>query len=117
MLLVERPASGEPAALGDSAAATPSDRPAAPSDSASASRDAAPARPIVRDGSPVTVPISAVAGFFEQVGRNTDYIIHPEEILASNFAMLVLGDSGLPSRDVLERMREILEAAGRQQRR
>jgi len=29
--------------------------------------------------------------FFEQVGRNTQYIIHPEEILADNFAMAVMG--------------------------
>ena len=32
-----------------------------------------------------------VSGFFEQVGRNTDYIIHPEEILAENFALLMIG--------------------------
>lgn len=29
-------------------------------------------------------------GFFEQVGRNTSYIIHPEEILADNFKLLAL---------------------------
>lgn len=28
--------------------------------------------------------------FFERIGRNTNYIIHPEEIIADNFRMLVL---------------------------
>lgn len=28
-------------------------------------------------------------GFFEQIGRNTNYIIHPEEVLADNFQLLV----------------------------
>jgi hypothetical protein len=42
------------------------------------------------------------------VGRNTDYIIHPEEILAENFALLVLGAGNVPSPEVLTRMREAL---------
>ena len=29
-----------------------------------------------------------IQGFFEQVGRNTRYIIHPDEILADNFVLL-----------------------------
>jgi hypothetical protein len=36
----------------------------------------------------------AVSGFYEQIGRNTRYIIHPEEILAENVAMLLTGESG-----------------------
>lgn len=28
------------------------------------------------------------AGFFDQIGRNTQYIIHPEEVLADNFQLL-----------------------------
>ena len=44
----------------------------------------------VFDGSsPKVVGLERVSGFIEQVGRNTDYIIHPEEILADNFALLV----------------------------
>jgi hypothetical protein len=34
-----------------------------------------------------------VSGFFEQIGKNTQYIIHPEEILADNFALMVLGET------------------------
>ena len=34
-------------------------------------------------------------GFYEQIGRNTNYIIHPEEILADNFKILVLRKSNM----------------------
>lgn len=46
---------------------------------------------------PRFVDVSEVQGFFEQVGRNTDYIIHPEEILADNFALLFSESSTVPS--------------------
>lgn len=48
-----------------------------------------------------------LSGFFEQVGRNTSYIIHPEEILADNFALLVLRGVG-PSPEVLEKIKAVL---------
>ena len=54
------------------------------------------------------VPPSRVSGFFEQVGRNTDYVIHPEEILAENFALLVLNQQQIASPATLERIRQIL---------
>jgi hypothetical protein len=50
-----------------------------------------------------------VAGFYEQVGRNTDYIIHPEEILADNFSLLVMGVEKVPSPKIIGDIREILE--------
>jgi hypothetical protein len=49
---------------------------------------------------PRLLDVSEVRGFFEQVGRNTDYIIHPEEILADNFEFLLIGKSSLPSPEV-----------------
>ncbi len=33
--------------------------------------------------------------FFAQIGRNTNYIIHPEEILADNFKLLALQKAGI----------------------
>ena len=77
-------------------------------------RTASPAQPLLRDGAPVLVPMNRVTGFLEQVGRNTNYILHAEEILASNFERLVLGEQGAPSPEVLERMRaELARAANR----
>jgi hypothetical protein len=77
-------------------------------------RDGDSSRPLERDGAPVLVPFNRVGGLQQQIGRNTGYVIHAEEILASNFELLVLGAPNAPSPDVLERIREVLvRAAGR----
>jgi hypothetical protein len=63
-------------------------------------------RPALRDGEPVLLAISEVSGFSEQVGRNTGYIIHPEEILADNFALMLTGRS-VENPEVLRKLREV----------
>ena len=60
------------------------------------------------DDHPVIVDRSELKGFLEQVGYNTNYILHPEEILADNFALLILKVSPVNSPEVLEKMRQIL---------
>lgn len=45
---------------------------------------------------------------FEKVGRNTNYTIHPEEILADNFALLFQRPRTVASPEVLERIEKIL---------
>lgn len=57
---------------------------------------------------PILAAPEEVSGFFEQVGRNTDYVIHPEEILADNFALLILDEHNVPSPEIIEKMRLIL---------
>lgn len=52
--------------------------------------------------------VREVSGFFEQVGRNTKYIIHPEEILADNFALLMMDEDNVPSPEILKKMRAVL---------
>ena len=52
-------------------------------------------------------------GLYEQVGRNTEYLWHAEEILADNFALLFLTSQRtdlpqLPSPEVIEKVRAIL---------
>ncbi len=49
--------------------------------------------PLMRDGAPVLLRLREVGGYIEQVGRNTRYIIHAEEVLAENFAFLVVGET------------------------
>ncbi len=58
--------------------------------------------------SPKLVDMKRVSGFMEQVGKNTDYIIHPEEILAENFALLVLKGNNVASPEILQKMRAVL---------
>lgn len=68
-------------------------------------------RPLVMGDQPVLLEPASVPGFNEQVGRNTKYLIHPEEILADNFVFLVEGRINLPSPRVVEQMGRILQAA------
>jgi len=65
-------------------------------------------KPVTEDSSPKLVGMERVSGFMEQVGKNTDYIIHPEEILADNFALLVLNAPNVASPEILQKMREVL---------
>ena len=39
-----------------------------------------------------TIRIKSLDGFFEQIGNNTQYIIHPDEILADNFTLICLSN-------------------------
>jgi len=59
-------------------------------------------------GRPQLVDPRAAPGYHEKIGRNTGYIIHPEEVLADNFALLVLGSGKINSPHVLDGMRRIL---------
>jgi hypothetical protein len=65
-------------------------------------------KPVINGSVPKLAGPERVSGFMEQVGRNTDYIIHPEEILADNFALLVLNEQNIPSPEIPRKMREIL---------
>ena len=54
---------------------------------------------------PRWVPIEEVTGFHEKIGRNTGYILHPEEVLADNFALMVQGVSDVKSPEILDHIR------------
>ncbi len=65
-------------------------------------------KPLYVGQQPRLVDVQGVTGFFEQVGRNTQYIIHPEEILADNFADLVMQDRNVPSPEILKKLQDTL---------
>jgi hypothetical protein len=48
-----------------------------------------------------------VTGFYDQVGRNTEYIIHPEEILADNFVLLINGGKNAPTPELLAKLKAV----------
>lgn len=58
-----------------------------------------------KDNKPVIYSFKQVTNFFEQVGKNTQYKIHPEEILAENFAFAILNKSGLPNQDIVNKIK------------
>jgi hypothetical protein len=70
--------------------------------------DSSNLKAVFEGSSPKLVGMERVSGFMEQVGKNTNYIIHPEEILADNFALLVLNESQVASPEILQKMREVL---------
>ena len=45
-----------------------------------------------------------VTNLYEKIGKNTEYIIHPEEIMADNFVHLVHETSDLPTPGIIEEM-------------
>lgn len=65
-------------------------------------------KPAYRGGNPVLVDVEEISNLFEQIGKNTDYIIHPEEILADNFKLLVMNKRDVPSPTILEMMEALL---------
>lgn len=62
----------------------------------------------LENGAPVAIEFADAGGFFEQVGRNTQYLIHPEEILAENFRILVFGASEVATPTLIERLTALL---------
>jgi hypothetical protein len=75
------------------------------------SPDGSVARAMSDGRGPRLVAVQEASGFFAQVGRNTSYVIHPEEILADNFALIMLGERDVPSPEVLERIKAALAGA------
>ncbi len=67
-----------------------------------------------RDAAGVCAPAEPVelgliqAAMQRRAGRNTGYIIHPEEIAANNFAQMLLGRSDAPDPQIYERLRAAL---------
>jgi hypothetical protein len=67
------------------------------------------ARPLTGPKGPRFVRLEDVSGFFEQIGQNTKYLLHPEEILADNFALLAIGERKVPSPGILTGIEKVLE--------
>ena len=55
-------------------------------------------------GQPVRKIPFLAPGFMEKVGKNTGYLIHPDEICADNVAMLAYPPANIASPDILERL-------------
>lgn len=64
--------------------------------------------PIQQEGKTVIYSISQATDFYDLIGRNTNYIINPEEILAENFVCLLTGKQDLQSPEIIDRLREVL---------
>lgn len=58
------------------------------------------------DGAPVQLSPATAPGFLDLIGRNTQYVIHPEETLADNFTLWMTGADDLPNPEIVARVRD-----------
>ncbi|MCE9526489.1 MAG: hypothetical protein K8R36_10585 [Planctomycetales bacterium] len=66
-------------------------------------------QPATNAGAPILYDPKQMPSFLEQIGKNTGYIIHPDEILADNFKHLVKEEKNLPTPKIVEQMRSVLK--------
>lgn len=66
-------------------------------------------QPAASGGAPILLDPKQVPSFLEQIGKNTGYIIHPDEILADNFKHLVKEEQKLPTPKIMEQMQSVLK--------
>jgi len=65
--------------------------------------------PALKDGKPRLFDPAGVEDFHKKIGKNTGYIIHPEEVLADNFVLLMMGKKKVPTPRILEEMARLLK--------
>lgn len=61
-----------------------------------------------QEGKPLLLEATTNQAYFEHIGRNTRYIVHPEEVLADNFVLLVQQQREVPNPEILEAMATVL---------
>ena len=57
---------------------------------------------------PTVIDPRKLPAFFEKIGKNTGYIIHPDEILADNFGFLISGRRTLETPRIIDDMARVL---------
>ncbi len=67
-------------------------------------------RPVRESGELKLLDVQQVTGFFEKIGFNTNYIIHPEETMADNFVFAVVERDELPNPETAARLLEALRS-------
>ena len=67
-------------------------------------------QPVEKDGRPELLDVAGPVrdAYLDQVGKNTGYIIHADEVLADNFVHLVFNSRDLASPQVVEKLGKLL---------
>lgn len=66
-------------------------------------------KPIRENGKTKMYALEDITDFYEVVGKNTNYIINPEEILAENFVFAVLDVPNLPTPELKNKIQSLLK--------
>jgi hypothetical protein len=67
-------------------------------------------RAVEKDGAAPLIDPRKNDSFWKQIGRNTGYVIHPDEVMAENFSLLVLESERLPSPEIVAKLRARLKS-------
>lgn len=65
--------------------------------------------PLQQDGKTIIYNLDDATDFYDQVGKNTSYVIHPEEILADNFALTLINKADVPNPEIISRIKAVLK--------
>lgn len=65
-------------------------------------------RPALMGDQAIVIDPRKEPAFFDKIGNNTNYIIHPDEILADNFVHLVMGNLNVATPRIVEGMGRVL---------
>ncbi|MFX1337078.1 MAG: hypothetical protein ACFFDK_00560 [Promethearchaeota archaeon] len=64
--------------------------------------------PCYKNGKLQLFRVDDIQSYLQKIGMNTDYIIHPEEILAENFVLLLNNSKYIRNPEILEKIKGIL---------
>jgi hypothetical protein len=66
-------------------------------------------KPVKANDKYILVTTDQVKNYFKLIGENTGYIIHPEEILADNFVLLVNNVKNVKTKKIIDEMDKLLK--------
>lgn len=69
--------------------------------------------PVQKAGKTIIYALDEAEDFYTQVGKNTNYLIHPEEIMADNFAFTLTGKKDLANPEIIQNVQKVLKAKNR----
>ena len=69
--------------------------------------------PVQKAGKTIIYALDEAEDFYTQVGKNTNYLIHPEEIMADNFAFTLIGKKDLANPEIIQNVQKVLKAKNR----
>lgn len=62
---------------------------------------------VLVEGTPEILEYDQVTNLFEQIGKNTRYNIHQEEVSADHFVMLINKKTGLPDQHLVDQLKKV----------
>ena len=65
-------------------------------------------QPVLKNGEAIVINVRDEAAFVAKIGKNTNYVIHPDEILADNFVRLVMADGNISTPRITDAMGKVL---------